>query len=115
MNLAEQWNPAYKPSHKRRTPKRAARGKFSPKTIQSITKRDNGLCVRCGSPYIESVPHHVIYKSQMGKGTVDNGATTCRRCHDWAHGKCEGPDGEPAADGRKWFESFARSAFEPNE
>lgn len=84
--------------HVRRTPKRAARGKFSPKTIRSITERDNGLCVRCGSPYIESVPHHVIYKSQMGKGTVGNGVTICRSCHDEAHSK---------RSVREWFEEYA--------
>lgn len=98
--------------HHRKAPKRGVSGKFSPKTIQRITERDKGLCVRCGSPYIESVPHHVVYRSQLGKGTVENGVTIDRKCHDWAHGLCEGPDGELAADGRKWFEDYANKLLE---
>lgn len=99
--------PVPKPTkHKRRTPKRVNRGKFSTDTIQTIGERDGWICVRCKSPYIENVPHHVIFKSQLGKGTADNGVTICRPCHDWAHGKRKGPNGEPEKDGRKWFEEY---------
>lgn len=93
------FNPQPKPSHARKTPKKADRGRFSAKTIQSIGERDGWLCVRCRSPYIEAVPHHVIYKSQGGLGTVDNGVTICRPCHDLAHSKKEI---------RKWFEDYAK-------
>jgi hypothetical protein len=107
VNLAEQFNPTPKPGKSVRIePKRGVSGKFSTKTIQTIGDRDEWLCVRCRSPYIESVPHHAIFKSHLGKGTVDNGVTICRSCHDWAHGKRNGPDNEPANEGRKWFEDY---------
>lgn len=98
MGLADEWNPApKKTSYKRRVPKRGNSGKFSDKTRERIGERDEWLCVRCKSPYVESVPHHIIYKSQLGKGTVDNGVTICRPCHDEAHSK---------EDVRRWFESY---------
>jgi hypothetical protein len=81
----------------REKPRRGVAGKFSTKTIKSIIERDNGQCVRCGSHYIESVPHHVIYRSAGGLGTVDNGVTICRPCHYLAHSKREV---------RKWFEEY---------
>ncbi|WP_099518496.1 HNH endonuclease [Paenibacillus sp. BIHB 4019] len=98
MNLSNQPIRAVsKPSHARNKPKRAARGKFSAKTINTIVERDKASCVRCGSPYIESVPHHIIYKSQGGLGTVDNGVCVCRPCHTEAHSKREV---------RQWFEQY---------
>lgn len=48
-------------------------------------ERDDYQCVRCGSYHLESVPHHVIYRSAGGDGTMRNGVTICRSCHDWAH------------------------------
>lgn len=81
----------------RKSPKRANRGKFSDKTIKRIIERDGGRCVRCGSPYIESVPHHIIYRSQGGRGDEDNGVCICRPCHDLAHSK------EVV---RRWFEQY---------
>lgn len=98
MNLANQ--PARtvaKPSYKRSAPTRANQGKFSTKTIKSIIERDNGRCVRCGSYYIEYVPHHIIFRSALGKGTVDNGCCVCSECHRLAHSKREV---------RKWFEEY---------
>lgn len=90
--------PSHKPSHKRRTPKRANRGRFSPQTIQRIGERDGWRCVRCGaSNNLESVPHHIIFKSQGGRGTEDNGVTVCRPCHDLAHSNKEV---------REWFEQY---------
>lgn len=78
-------------------PRRGVAGKFSTKTIKLIIERDGGLCVRCGSHYIESVPHHIIFRSALGKGTVDNGVCICRPCHDLAHSSIEV---------RKWFEEY---------
>ncbi|CDQ39522.1 HNH endonuclease [Virgibacillus salexigens] len=70
---------------------------FSEKTKQEIFERDDWRCVRCESYYIESVPHHIIYKSQGGTGEATNGATVCRDCHTLAHSR---------KDVRKWFEGF---------
>ena len=100
------FNPVVKPQHNRRTPKRKARGEFSEKVKKEIFERDNWQCVACGSYYLESVPHHIVYKSQGGIGEKRNGASVCRRCHDWAHGKREGPNGEATKEGRKWFEKW---------
>jgi 5-methylcytosine-specific restriction endonuclease McrA len=106
--------PTPKLIHKRGTPKRVNRGKFSPQTITHIFERDGFSCVRCRrSTEIESAPHHIIFKSQGGKGERDNGATTCRPCHDWAHGKAYGPDGEPKNEGRKWFEDYRNAVLIP--
>ena len=72
---------------------------FSPKVKLQIFERDDYKCVRCGTMTdLESVPHHIYYKSQGGRGTLDNGVTSCRACHRWAH-SCK--------EGRKWFEDYA--------
>lgn len=74
-----------KPNHGRRVAKRKERTNFSQATIKAIFERDHYQCVRCGSYHLESVPHHVVYRSQLGEGTKRNGVTICRMCHDWAH------------------------------
>lgn len=86
-----------KPSFNRKSPKRGIAGKFSNNTKTRIGERDDWKCVRCKSPYIESVPHHITYKSHLGKGTVDNGVCICRSCHDLAHSN---------KSIREWFERY---------
>lgn len=109
MAIFDEVNAVPKPSHKRRTPKRKARGEFKQKTVDEILERDDHKCVKCRrSNMIESVPHHIIFKSQGGQGEKRNGATVCRHCHDWAHGKAKGPKGEPEKNGRKWFENWQK-------
>lgn len=90
-----QLNSVPKPTYKRRTPKRANKGKFSKAVRKAIIERDNGLCVRCGRPY-EDI-HHIQFRSQGGEGTIDNGACVCRSCHEWAH---------RTKKGREWFEQW---------
>src|ERR1700737_4606463 len=100
MNLSTQFNPVTKESQLHRVrikPKRGNAGKFSDKTRQIIGERDKWLCVKCGSIQIESVPHHILFRSQLGRGTVDNGVTTCVSCHREAH-SCR--------EGRLWFEKY---------
>ncbi|WP_181438671.1 HNH endonuclease [Paenibacillus sambharensis] len=92
-----QLNAVPKPQHRRRTPRKAARGAFSKKTRQSIIERDRGLCVRCGARYEEI--HHVIYRSHNGAGTEDNGVCVCHACHELAHSKEEV---------RRWFEHYRK-------
>lgn len=94
-----------KPRHKRRVPKRVDRGKFSAKTIKEICDRDNYQCVRCGSYYLEPVPHHVIYRSQLGHGTKRNGVSICRDCHNEAH---------TIKAVRKWFEDWVEKNLDEN-
>lgn len=92
------FHPAPKPSFSRGSEKRSIRGKFSKDTIIKIFERDGCCCVRCGSSKdLEEIPHHVIFKSQGGLGTVDNGVTVCRTCHRWGH-SCR--------EGRMWFVDY---------
>jgi 5-methylcytosine-specific restriction endonuclease McrA len=71
-------------NHKRRTPKRAERGRIKPETYKKVFDRDGGKCVLCGlSGALEC--HHVVYRSQLGKGTENNLVMLCVRCHDKAH------------------------------
>jgi 5-methylcytosine-specific restriction endonuclease McrA len=113
--MFDEWNPVAKPSHNRRTPKRKARGEFSKKTIDEILERDDHKCVSCHrSTMIESIPHHVIFKSQGGEGIKRNGVTICRYCHDWAHGKRKGPNGELTHEGRAFFEMWVDANLDQN-
>lgn len=100
-----EWRPVPKPNHGRRTKKRGDRGKFSPKTIKEIFERDQYQCVRCGSYHLESVPHHIQFRSQMGEGTKWNGATICVQCHIEAHKHKEV---------RKWFEEWQEKTLNEN-
>lgn len=71
---------------------------FTQKTIKEIFERDNYECVRCSRSWgLESVPHHIIFKSQGGTGEKRNGATVCLECHRLAHSK---------RDIRLWFEQW---------
>lgn len=87
---------------------------FTPKIKNEIFKRDGYQCVKCKRSLIERVPHHIVYKSQGGTGDKRNGATVCRWCHDWAHHKCKGPNGEPSSEGRKWFEEWQERRLDEN-
>lgn len=72
-----------KPNHKRRVPKKSKRGNFSGSTRSAIAIRDQGLCRQCGNKG-ESI-HHVVYRSQSGRGVYTNGLTVCHICHDQIH------------------------------
>lgn len=72
-----------KPVYKRFKPRRGAQGSFSANTRKAILKRDDELCVRCGAQFNEI--HHIVFRSQGGKGTVDNGVCICTPCHILAH------------------------------
>lgn len=99
------FHPTPKPNHNRKTPKRVDRGKFSSKTIKEILERDNYQCVRCGHYHLESVPHHVIFKSQGGDNSKRNGVSICIACHVEAH---------KFKEVRKWFESWVEKNLDEN-
>ena len=99
-------NATPKVKHPRNKQKQAARGKFSKATIEQIFIYDNYLCACCKSNRIEEMPHHIIFKSQMGLGTFENGATVCGRCHRWAHCTDYGPNDEAKELGKQWFEDY---------
>ena len=50
-----------------------------------VLERDNYSCVLCGGHYGIAI-HHVIFRSQLGKSTMDNLACLCMQCHNEAHG-----------------------------
>ncbi|WP_182200114.1 HNH endonuclease [Paraliobacillus salinarum] len=118
VNLRNEFNPypkskqlGLKTKKKRKSPKNK---NFTQAIKLAIFKRDEHRCVKCGSHKIENVPHHVIYKSQGGLGTKQNGATVCRLCHDWAHHKRKGPNGEPSSEGRQWFVDWCNRCLDEN-
>jgi 5-methylcytosine-specific restriction endonuclease McrA len=84
-----------KPVHGRKAPKRGKASEFSTNVRKAIIKRDKGQCVRCSAPYHNI--HHVIFRSQGGLGTEDNGVCVCYWCHEYAHSSREG---------RQWFEDY---------
>lgn len=72
-----------KPKHKRRIPKQANRNEFDSLTRKRIRKRDNGECQQCGAPATQI--HHVVFRSQGGRGVYENGMLVCHICHDRIH------------------------------
>ncbi|KAB8126928.1 HNH endonuclease [Gracilibacillus oryzae] len=78
---------------------------FSPKVKKEIFERDQWRCVKCGSYYLEEVPHHIIFKSQGGSGEKRNGAAVCINCHRSAHRKDEV---------RRWFENWRDKYLDQN-
>lgn len=51
---------------------------------KQVFQRDDYRCVRCCS-FGPLHCHHVIYRSQMGDDSVENGVTLCNVCHDEIH------------------------------
>lgn len=78
---------------------------FSPKVKREIFERDQWRCVRCGSHYLEKVPHHIIFRSQGGTGEKRNGASVCNECHREAHSNDQV---------RRWFEKWRDKYLDHN-
>lgn len=51
----------------------------------SVLHRDQFVCLRCGTNEGQLDAHHVTPRGRGGSHHPGNGATTCRRCHDWIH------------------------------
>lgn len=95
-----------KPSHKRKAEKRSKSSRFAPKTIKEIFERDSYRCAKCGSTGpLEEIPHHVIFRSQLGKGTKRNGVTICINCHREVH---------RSDQLRRWFEDWVELNLDEN-
>jgi 5-methylcytosine-specific restriction endonuclease McrA len=76
------------------TSKRKKKGDIPPKVREAVKERDK-WCVRCGRPGVHL--HHIQYRSQQGKHTVDNLVLLCVECHHFAHS---------GKEGREWFERY---------
>lgn len=51
-----------------------------------VLERDNYSCVLCGGHEGIAI-HHIVFRSQLGKSTMDNLACLCVHCHiPIAHG-----------------------------
>ena len=51
-----------------------------------VLERDNYSCVLCGGHEGIAI-HHIVFRSQLGKSTIDNLAWLCIHCHiPIAHG-----------------------------
>jgi 5-methylcytosine-specific restriction endonuclease McrA len=111
------FNPVSKASQTTKTrikQKAKQRGEFSQKTIDAILARDEHKCVKCGSGDLDIKPHHITYRSQGGAGSKWNGATICKRCHEWVHNGQKGSNGEPSREGRYWFEAWRDTKLDDN-
>lgn len=78
---------------------------FTPKIKKEIFERDDWKCVRCGSYWLEKVPHHITFKSQGGTGEKRNGVSICIDCHRLAH---------RSVDVRRWFEQWRDEHLDEN-
>jgi len=77
------FKPVPKPHHERRVPKQSRRNEFSKKVRDQIYERDQGKCRNCGGVGTEI--HHVVFRSQGGRGVFTNGLLVCHYCHKRIH------------------------------
>lgn len=75
--------PAPKPTYQRQAPKRSKRSQFSKRVREEIIERDEGVCRNCGA--LGSQIHHVVFRSQGGRGVYTNGLLVCNGCHKRIH------------------------------
>ncbi|MCK5755943.1 MAG: DUF222 domain-containing protein, partial [Mycobacterium sp.] len=57
---------------------------FTGRTRKAIVARDE-CCIKCGDPASWTDVHHIVYHSQGGPTTCDNGCLLCRTCHVAVH------------------------------
>jgi hypothetical protein len=70
----------------KRKPSRS-KGEFPPQVREMIALRSGGQCEANG-PLCRGRAvhiHHILRRSQGGKGTVSNGLHVCTPCHTWIH------------------------------
>ena len=78
----ETFIPVPKPNYKRRVPKQSKRNEFSALTRKRIKERDR-VCKGCGGKGTQI--HHVMPRSQSGRGVESNGMLVCHECHKMFH------------------------------
>lgn len=79
----EMFNPVPKPKHKRKAPKRGKRGQIDNKEYNKVIDNHGYKCWVCGSTAIEM--HHVVFRSQGGRGVYRNLIPLCNEHHKQAH------------------------------
>jgi len=77
-----------------------------------VKDRDNHTCIKCGHkpsnpPQLHA--HHIQPKTEGGSNAIENGATLCNQCHDFA------PDNETVIKSSAYKEAFEvyRTTFNP--
>ncbi|MBE7159762.1 MAG: DUF222 domain-containing protein [Williamsia herbipolensis] len=73
---------------------------FTGRTRKAIVARDQS-CVMCGNPASWTDVHHIVFHSQGGPTTCDNGCLLCRTCHVAVHQ--HGWDIEMGPDRHPWI------------
>lgn len=76
-----------KPNHKRRKPKRINRGNISKQQRQLAYEWFGDTCAYCNARPIEL--HHVVFRSQGGRGNYRNLVPLCKPHHAMAHSSPE--------------------------
>lgn len=105
MGLGNEWNPAYKPTHKRNKPKRRNVTRITKKVSDEVIKRSGGVCERCGKSQAYAFERaHLLNASAMGSGKEPwNIALLCGpkvnsgTCHHFA---------DSSKAGREWKMEF---------
>lgn len=72
-----------KPNHKRRKPKQKERGEITKAQRQLTLDWFGDSCTNCNGYPIEL--HHVVFRSQGGRGGYRNLMPLCKTCHTKAH------------------------------
>ena len=68
---------------KKTIPSRKQRGAITKKEYQRAIEAFGDVCVVCGNPKIEM--HHIVFRSQGGRGGYRNLIPLCNKHHRWAH------------------------------
>lgn len=97
MNLANEWNPAPKPTHKREKPTTKARGAISTKVRKELQNRSQGKCEREGCQREAVHAAHVTRRWKLQKTEVHNLLHLCLECHIWA---------DSSKEGREWLKEM---------
>lgn len=79
-----------KPNFKRRSPKRGQRGAITKEQYQLALEWFGDTCNHCNATPIEM--HHVVYRSQSGRGGYRNLMPLCKKHHAMAHSSREFSD-----------------------
>lgn len=65
----------------------SSKGEFTPAARNEVERRSGGRCEAmtsiCRGPAVHI--HHILRRSQGGKGTADNGLHVCQPCHTFLH------------------------------
>jgi 5-methylcytosine-specific restriction endonuclease McrA len=78
-----EYNPAPKPTSKRRVKKTAERSKFSKMVRDAIKEKHNGLCAICSNRAFHV--HHVMPRARGGRNVITNATLLCAACHRKVH------------------------------